>query len=285
MSDFLVLVIVVLLAGSVGFMALVLGLRVRNAARWGRELVALSLRFPRGMEAEAVAAFFTGLSGLAGPWWRRLVTTGGVMVETSATARGIAHHLLVPRPSVPVVLAMIRAAMPGVGVREDEDYAPHPPTRAVELGLSNALRPLSVDKPALVSGQMLASLQPLSSGERLVVQWWARPVGPVSPVPPPEPPAWPGGLVEQLVWGALSGPALSADDARAARAKAASPQFVAVARIGVTAAGDGRARQLLGRVLPAFRAISGPGASFYRRRLPGRMVVRGVAEHRPAVVT
>src|SRR5262245_40383395 len=97
----------------------VLALRIREEARFRQDLAVYALRFPRGREPLAVVAMLTGLSGLDAPWWARAWAVRGVIVEVSATAAGIFHHLLVPRRDAAVVLSAIRAAMPDVAVVED----------------------------------------------------------------------------------------------------------------------------------------------------------------------
>jgi len=262
----------------------VLVLRARAAARWRRGLTAYALRFPRGMEPGAVTAFLAGTGGLVAPRWRRAWAASGVMVETSATRQGIRHHMLVPRTAAPVVLASLRAALPDVMVREDEDYAPVRPTRAVELGLSNARRSLNVADAAAVSRRVLASLLPLADGESLVVQWSARPVGPVAPVRQATRRRRPASFLERLVW-QLGAPEPRGEDVAALAAKQAAPLFFTAGRVGAVAPTPGRARALRGRVVAAFHMVHAPGVGLYRRRLPGMVVRRAVFEHRLPVVT
>ncbi|MCM3920625.1 type IV secretion system DNA-binding domain-containing protein [Frankia sp. AiPs1] len=261
----------------------VLVLRTREEARWRGDLVVYALRFPRGMEPLAVVAMLTGLSGLAAPWWRRAWAVRGVMIETSATVAGIAHHLLIPRVDSAVVLAAIRAAMPDVAVTEDRDYEPPEPTRAVALGLSSLRRPLETSRPEMISTAILASLQPLATGERVVMQWAVMPARPPRPVVESGPRS--AGFIGQVVERLVSGPVLDGAAVKELRAKQAGAMFVSSCRIGATARTQGRAGQLIGRVNAATHTAHAPGVSLYRRQLGRRRVARNMSAHRLPVVT
>ncbi len=259
-------------------------LRTRDEARWRGDLVVYALRFPRGVEPLAVVALLTGLSGLAAPWWRRVWAVRGVMIETSATVAGIAHHLLVPRASSAVVLAAIRAALPDVAVTEDAGYKAPKPTRAVSLGLSSLRRPLETSRPEMISTAILASLQPLASGERVVMQWVVMPARPARPVVEG---ARHGsaGFIGQMVERLVSGPVLDGAAVKELRAKQAGAMFVSSCRIGAAARTPERAGQLIGRVNAAMHTAHAPGVSLYRRQVGRRRVARAMSAHRLPVVT
>jgi hypothetical protein len=268
----------ILLSG--GGLLLVAGLvlvRSRSHLTWQQELVAHVLQFPRGLDPAAVIAFISGLSGLVAPRLQRPFVARAVIVETSATSSGIAHHLLMPERHVPLVLASLRAALPGVGVRRDDGYQPSTPLLAAELGLSNHGRMLAVDPANVVSTAILASLQPLELGERVVVQWSLMPVGPVAVASGTEVGAAHSGMLRRLWQGRPDGEP-DADGVRAARAKQAFPLFVATGRVGVIATGS-RRRLLMQRTLAAFHIANAPGVHLRRRGLPSTCVARGLTEH------
>ncbi|OHV36496.1 hypothetical protein BCD49_19710 [Pseudofrankia sp. EUN1h] len=265
-------------------MAGIVALRAREEARWRRDLAVFALRFPRGMEPMAVTAMLTGLSGLAAPWWRRAWAVRGVVIEVSATAAGIAHHLLVPRVDTAVVLSAIRAALPDVAVTEDPAYKTPTATAAVSLGLSTLRRPLDTSRPEVVSTALLASLQPLAAGERLVMQWALMPARPTRPVADSTGPGS-AGFIGQVMERLVSGPRLDAAAAKDLRAKQSGAMWVAAGRIGATARTQARAGQLLGRVNAAMHTAHAPGVSFYRRRLGRGRVAADLAAHRLPVVT
>lgn len=261
----------------------VLVLRTREEARWHRDLAVYALRFPRGVEPLAVVTMLGGLSGLAAPWWRRAWAVRGVVIEVSATAAGIAHHLLVSQRDTAVVLSAIRAAMPDVAVTEDAEYTPPKLLRAVSLGLSSLRRPLDASRPEAVATAILASLQPLAAGEQLVVQWAVTPARPTRPVVESGPGS--AGFIGQMVERLVSGPRIDAATAKELRAKQSGAMFVAAGRIGAAAGTRERAGQLLSRVNAALHMAHAPGVSLYRRRLGRGRVPADMAAHRLPVVT
>jgi hypothetical protein len=258
--------------------------RARSAARWRLGLVAYALRFPRGLDAGGVTAFMTALSGLSVPRARRPFIIRAVVLETTATQAGIAHHLLVSRSDADIVLSAMRAALPWVLVTRDENYQPFDPTVATELGLSTHRRPLSVDKAGMVSSHILASLQPLGPREQLVVQWSARPVGPQAVVAPAAKRPAKQTFIDQM-WDVLTARDYNPESVKAARAKQASPLFICSGRVGAVAGSSGQAGLLVSRVLAAFHPASAPGVHLYRRRLSGRQVVRALRERRLPLIT
>lgn len=277
-----------------GFMLITLiGLvRFHNSGRWRDELVAYSLRFPRTLDAAAVAGFFNGLAGLAGTHWERMAEPRAVAFELVATHDGIRHQLLVPRRQAPSVLATMRAVLPGVTATPDESWRPTTPTVAAGLGLSEQHRPLAVERTAEIASSVLAAVQPLAAGERIVVQWVLSPLGPVGverPAKPQPKRAVRGGLsglVFSLLWNGLQPQReLSSQDLAAMRAKRSSALFAAAGRIGVTAGSAGRARRLLGQVFSAHHMANAPGVHLYRRRLLGDAMVAAVAGVRLPVIS
>lgn len=240
--------------------------------------MAYQLRFPRGLQAQSVTAFVTGLSGLVAPWYAQPFVARAVVFEVSASASGIEHYILMPRSLAPLVLASLRAALPSVGVRPDHSYQPMVAAVAAELGLSDHGRTLAVDQAAAIGAAILASLQPLEPGERLVVQWSASPLGPVAATPSPaRSESW--SAARQLLAGG-SGEQPDAEAVQAARLKQRTPLFLACGRVGVTATNAGRARSLLARVLAAFHVANAPGVRLYRRNVPSGTASRRLVERR-----
>lgn len=87
-----------LLVASLGlFTTSLLYLRWVEDERLRRTLAAYELRFPRQVDPVAVAAFFSGVSGIVPPRLVRRLIHRPLIVEVGATAAGIRHHLLVPR--------------------------------------------------------------------------------------------------------------------------------------------------------------------------------------------
>src|SRR6266545_6065607 len=255
-------------------------LLVRRSYRrtWQQELVAYVLRFPRGLDPAAVVAFLGGLAGLVAPRHQRPFVVRAVVFETSATPAGIQHHLVVPRSLAHVVLSALRAALPGVSVRPDEDYQVARPALAAELGISDHHRSLVSDRAAAISNAILASLYPLDAGEQLVVQWSLSPLGPV-PVAAATAEQSVAGGVWDLLRGQTSDRTIDPEVVKAARVKQQAPLFAATVRVGVVAS-PMRARSLLLRVLAAFHTANAPGVHLYRLSRSNNRVARGLSERR-----
>ena len=269
MADLVALIVV--------YMILIFGvvvLRATEADRWRRGLVAYELHFPRGLEPANVAAWIGQLSGLASPWWQRLLAVRAIVLEVTATNTGISHHLLMPRPQRELVLGALRASLPAVRAVAQEGRASPAVDVAAALGLSNRHRTLRVEQPAAASAAILASLQPLESSETLTLQWVISPAGPQRPITNGRwqmTQRWEGGAVVQV---------RDREALRAARAKQAPPIFAVVGRLGVAAGTDGRRRQLLQRLLAPFHAVSAPGVHLLRRHLPAAGVAAALTSRR-----
>ena len=256
----------------------VLVVRRRTRRTWQQELVAYILRFPRGLDPQAVVAFLSGLSGVVAPRLHRPFVVRAMVVETSATSDGIAHHLVVPRSLAPVVLSALRAALPAVSVRLDEEYQVPQPALVAELGISDHGRTLAADRAEAIASAILASLQPLQASERLVVQWALSPLGPR--------PLTSTRATAPTIWQALTGSKPSAPDpevVKAARVKQQAPLFAVSGHVGVTASNT-RDRSLLLRVLAAFHTANAPGVHLFRRHRRQVAAVRAMAEHRLPLV-
>ena len=272
------LLLLIVLGGSAICAALMV--RAMNQQAWQCELVGYRLAFPRGLEPTAVTGFVGGLAGIVAPRWRRPVVVRAVVFETTATATGIAHHLVMPKSLSSLVLSALRAALPGVGAHPDDEHEVRRPTMAAELRVNTRHRPLAVSDATAISRAILASLQPLNQGERLVVQWSASPVGPTT--------ADAASAVRPSLVGQLSGtvgPEPDAEAVRAARVKHEAPLFVATGRIGITAISRQRAQALLSRVLAALHVANAPGAHLYRRLWPSGWVGQALAERQLPIVT
>lgn len=242
---------------------------VRRAELAGRQ--AFRLTFRRGVTADELEAFLRSLGGLLPPWWRRVLGTPSVLIETHATAGGIEHRLVTPQAFGSYVLSQLRATIPGTRVAELDRIEPIRPSLAAELRLSASEAQLRVDAPEASVAGVLATLQPLRSGEAVVVQWLLGPL-----------PAARLRSVEAFL-GRARRPAdpwardVPPELLRAARQKALSPQLGGVLRLGVRATSAARDRQLLRRMLGSFHAGTAPGVSFRRRWLPSGWVAGRLA--------
>jgi hypothetical protein len=255
------LVLVVAFVGAL-ILSIVLGVRITSYEHWRRRLVAFELRFVRGLDASAVAAALTGLTGLTAPRWLRPLVARAVVLEVHATDQGVTHRIMMPRSFAEVVFPQLRAALPGLRIVELDDVPLARPTLAGEFGLNTMTRQLRVDAPEAVSASLLASLQPLEPGESVTLQWVLQPVGPVAvPTASPKP--------------MIAGSTSDAATLRAMREKQSTPLFQAAVRLGVIAE-PVRSHQLVRRTTAAFHTANAPGAHLYRRSTPSWFVADAI---------
>lgn len=268
----LVAIAVVGLSPSVAIVAL----RQRDARRFASHLVAYRLRLSGAATTAQIEAFLEGLSGLRPNRWHRAVRVHGVVWEIVATETGTEHVLLVERERQDIVLSALRAALPTIGVEPDPSYHPPQPNLAVTLSTSHIDRPLRTDRPEVVATAVLAALQPVASGEELVIQYVMVPLGYYQPPVP---------------WKGVSptAPAATSTDARpsvpkAMREKFSRPQFGLAIRLGVRSARPQRRQQLLGRLLAAFHAASSEHAHLRRRLGTSGQAIRAMTGRRVPLV-
>ena len=177
----MVRLLVLIASFGVTVIGAVLAARLASFRRWQRDLLTYELRFPFNLDPKAVTTFLGGLSGLAAPRpWHQL-TVRALVIEVSATAQGIRHNLVLPRTQAGIVLAQLRAALPGATLQLDPAHRPTAPALAGSLGLRATLRSLAGDQPTAVARSLLASLQPLDGAEQLIIQLVLCPLGPVAP--------------------------------------------------------------------------------------------------------
>ncbi len=228
-----------------------------------------AVTYPRGSTPDQALAFTRSLSGLLLPRWRRLIGSPSVVIETDADPTGIHHYLRLPAGNADYVLAQLRAALPGVRI-EETDVPVFRPRLVRELRVSSETRALRSDDPAQSAAALLATLQPLHDGERVVVQWvvTAAPPLPVSDVVTLG--DRPVGLA--ALRGRRDPVRVPADFVKGEREKRSEPQAHAALRVGVTTQNPDRDRQVLRRILGAFHLGTSPGARFRVRALPSELV-------------
>lgn len=260
-----------------GVLILTTILMVRDASRrsWQRSLVGYALQLPRGLTAKDVAAFLTGCTGIRARRWQRPFVMRAIVLEVTATSEGIIHHLFIPAAYTEVVLAALRAAMPGVVASHDELYGRQRTTAATEVAQSGWRRPLVTGQAERISTAMLASLQPLAGDERIVVQWILSPTAPLAqPVVAQKPPSGP--VLAQVLWRLVSSPPVDAATAKAIKSKQAAPLFIGTGRVGAVAASPKRAHHLAARIVAALHTANAPGAHLYSSWWPSAKVSRWI---------
>jgi hypothetical protein len=261
-------------------------LAVREVSRKAseRSLVAYALKLPHGLSPTDVAAFLTTCTGLRARKWQRPFVVRAIVLELTATSEGIIHHLFIPASFTDTVLSALRAALPGIVVGRDDLYGRQRVVAAAEVGQSGWRKPLVTGRAELISSAILASLQPLYNGERIVVQWVLGPTAPVTmPVVAPASSRHDPALARVLKQ-LLTTPPVDAATAKQIRTKQQTPLFVATGRIGAVASSERRARALVARTLAALHTANAPSAHLYRAVWPSRLVTRWVHERSAPLV-
>jgi len=257
----------------------VLALRDVSRRRWQRSLVTYALRLPQGLAPADVAAFLTACTGMRARRWQRPFVVRAVVLESVATSEGVVHHLAVPAAFSEIVLGALRAAVPGAAAGRIELVTRPPLTLAAEVGQSGWRKPLVTAQATRISTALLASLQPLHNGERIVVQWVLAPTGPVSiPVVASGRTSKGGPTLARVLRRLFTTPPVDAATAQQIRAKQAAPLFVASGRVGTVAGTTARARALRARVIAALHTANAPGAHLYQAWWPSVVVRRWLTE-------
>jgi hypothetical protein len=226
--------------GGAVILGVVVGGRWLEARVWRRSLVALSVRFPRGLKAEQVSAWLDLVGTLRMP----------VVLELVASRDSIRHYVLVPKARQAGLLTGTRALLPGLRLDEAPDYLMSRATRwraATELRITSLSHQLAADRAEMAAAAMLGSLGQLGPHEAACVQW--------------------------TLSGVRTPRARRADDpakelARAEKVKHARPLLQAVGRVGVQAATVARAYGVLNRVVATLRLLDAPSVAIVRRSVP-----------------
>jgi hypothetical protein len=219
----------------------------------------VELRFPRDLAPAAVVDVLRGLSGLP--------LGSQVVLDVSADRSGVRHFLSASPATVASVRSGLRASVPALRAVPVEPgrggrgrYTRGVRWRLVPRG--GALRDADAER---VGAGLLAALQPLSTGERLLVRWVVGP-GRWRALPKPASGrrgARDLGLLAELLHDA--GP--TADRLRALRHKQSEPALRARVVVAAAAGHPKRAEHLLGRVSTVLRSVATPHG-----RLEGRRV-------------
>lgn len=215
------------------------------------------LRWPREVDAETLAEVIRLLATVAG---------SPMILEATGQSGSVTHRIAVPDGRHQNVAYQLRAALPGVSIDSIPSRQPAPVDRAIELRLSTKHRPLRTDNVAAVSRSVLGAMADLHDGESLCMLWLLGPT--LRPIAVPN-------HIEQLTgntwWKDVALTAIGkqvavdADTRNALKAKQALPGWKVAGRIGVTAIGASRQRQLIRQVLAALRSTEAPGVAFWVR--------------------
>lgn len=231
------------------------------------------LSFPADLDGERVEAWLRTLSGTLVSSTHRFGGVPTMAFEVWADQTGIQHRLKVPWTHADYVVGQLRSLVPGIRV-EPEDVWPERKswTRAIEVGMTNSSRQLRIYNSGDMAASILASLQSLSDGERLMMQWV------VSPTTPQHLPQHQSAKTNELSTHVLlTGGAAGRDEVNDRREKLAEPNLLTVLRIGAVAPTQQRADHLVFRVKAALAAARSPHVKWYKRLLTGEQVAKRIA--------
>jgi hypothetical protein len=252
----------VVLLGGLTLFAIVLAARWLDALAWRDSLTACRLRLPVGLRVDDVAAWLANVAAATHPHRMSLVPDPPVALEISGSEDGIEHVLLVPKSLHGAGLSGLRAALPGVRLEELPGYLESRPRClvAAEAVMTSERRPMAADRAERAATAVLASLQPVEPGERIVIQAIFTGAGTPRPVSSAS-----AKHNELLPW-KTSGEDLEDGEAvRAARIKQDDVLLHASVRVGVESGSKVRAYELLHRVWGTLRGENAPGVLLVRR--------------------
>lgn len=252
------LAVVVFVVGLTGISSVVV-IRRRAARRWAQGLKVFRIHLPADLQTDDVARWLGMVSASTAvpQWTTRPPTVLGL--EVRASARGIAHYLLVPGHGQTAVLQSVRAGLSGARLESVPDgLADDPGARyARELRLTSTRRPLATDRAEAVATAFLNSLQPLTAGQAIRFVWYFAGAGSPS---------------------VATGDDADADARRALHAKQAEPLLLATARIGASASTKRLAKVSVLRSGATLRGMNAPGSQVaYRWLQPSWLVVGRMA--------
>jgi energy-coupling factor transporter ATP-binding protein EcfA2 len=126
------------------------------------------LHFGRDLTPEAVSAVLDAMAGLP--------PNVSLVLDLSADHAGISHYLHSDRVTLETLRGSFRAVLPNLRL-EPVETPPLPAgagLRARSIRLCGGLRVLRQDNVAETSAGLLAAMQPLRKGERLLLRWLIR---------------------------------------------------------------------------------------------------------------
>lgn len=220
------------------------------------------LAFPEGLEHGQVLRFTRALSTRPRRgFWR---VADPVVLEVVSASGALCWTISMEQREETLVLSALRAALPSMSLTKIDATAAVP-SRAWELRLNTSRRSLNAESGDEVASALLAALMHTGQGEVVRVQWLIGPWLTRKVVQPP-PKGQEHGLFE------LEHLVRNQEEARAWRDKQSEPLFGVVGRIGITAKGEPRVRQLRQRVVGALQLTRMPGVGFQRRWVPSWIV-------------
>jgi hypothetical protein len=252
----------ILLLGGLILFTVVLAARWLDALSWRASLTAYRLRLPVGLVVDDVAGWLANVAAATHAPRGSLTYSPPVALEVSGSSEGIEHVLLVPKALHGAVLSGLRAALPGVRLEELPEYLEHRPRClvAAEAVMTSERRPMAADRAERAATAVLASLQPVEAGERIVLQAIFTGAGTPRPVRSAS-----AKHNQLLPWTTSGEDSENGEAVRAARIKQDDVLLYASVRVGVEGSSKVRAYELLHRVWGTLRGENAPGVLLVRR--------------------
>lgn len=193
------------------------------------DLAWFKLKFPRDLEDRAAVTALSTFTGI--PYGVKIV------LDLSATAAGISHHLAVTESHRESVAANLRAAIPSLRLTSTEPVE-QDRQRAL-LQLAPFVAAIRNDDPGATATALLSNLFPLGKGEEIRLRWtlWSAP----APAP-----------------GITGDSGLRAGRLMALRAKLGAPGLNVRGELSVRAGSRARRSQLVQRIASVLRSLTTP---------------------------
>ena len=250
-------------AGALASCAACVGLLL--ASRNSAPMVAVELRFPRGVSQQAVEAVLGGISGL--PRGSR------ASLELRVDATGISHRLYAERSALEMLRGHLRGVLPGVRLEPAEKADGAKWSAGLMLRWKGAHPVLRTDQASEASAALLGVCSMLGKSEAILVRWT------LTPGRGPYLTRSDGKRQAQPWW--MPGWQPSPEHLRAARTKYSGPILHARTVIAVKSGHPAREATLLGRVVSVIRARRTSWGNLATRRISARRIERALG--RPQV--
>jgi hypothetical protein len=238
------------------------------------------LGFPADLTPKQVLSWVHALGGLLVSGPGRLFGVRALVLELLATDRGLRYTLTAPKGHADYLANQLRTHLPGIRVTPVMTESLSSWTLAVEFGIRHHRQTLHVPDPVSVSSSLLAGLRAIGRGEACLLQLVLTPA--LHERPPAQSRSSSGNGLKLFGGARVALPRPENDRILDQREKLEAPNVLAVLRVGVHAASDARARQLLGGVAAALGSTRSSRNSLMQRSVPQGIVRQRIAtRHAP----
>ncbi|MGH8684536.1 MAG: TraM recognition domain-containing protein [Nitrosospira sp.] len=158
-------------------------------------------------------------------------------------------------------MSQLLSLVPGVRYSPEDNQPDHDWKRVIELGETDPARSLRIPSAEYLSASLLASVQALSEGEAVLMQWVVTPTVPQK-LPSDRKPFPTSHWSYRLITGDIMA---DSDEVKDRRAKLSEANMLAVLRVAAKADTEARANHLLYRVQAALASVRSPNNRFKKR--------------------